>query len=65
MTICPMDQSHVAAVAEIGRLCFSEPWSEAAVRGELQNPHGEIYVCCEEGAVCLLYTSDAADEARV
>ena len=58
MTICPMDQSHVAAVAEIGRLCFSEPWSEAAMRGELQNPHGEIYVCCEEGAV-LGYASIA------
>lgn len=47
MTIRPMEEKHVPAVTVIGRQCFSEPWSEFAVRGELQNPHGSIYVCCD------------------
>ena len=42
-----MEEKHVSAVTAIGRQCFSEPWSEAAVRGELQNPHGSVYVCCD------------------
>ena len=33
-----MEESHVAAVAEIEKLCFSDPWSENSVRYELTNP---------------------------
>ena len=33
-----MDSNHVAQIAELERLCFSAPWSENAVRGELTNP---------------------------
>lgn len=33
-----MRPEHVAQVAELERLCFSAPWSENAVRGELTNP---------------------------
>jgi len=34
----PMREAHVAAVAEMEKLCFSDPWSENSVRYELTNP---------------------------
>jgi len=30
-----MDESHVAAIAEIEKLCFSDPWSEKSIATEL------------------------------
>ena len=33
-----MRPEHIAQVAELEKLCFSAPWSENAVRGELTNP---------------------------
>ena len=38
MVILPMDDSHVAAVAELEKTCFSDPWSEKSVASELENP---------------------------
>ena len=36
--IVRMNEGHVAAVAELERQNFSEPWPEIAVRSELTNP---------------------------
>jgi len=33
-----MKESHVCQVAELEKTCFSSPWSENAIRGELTNP---------------------------
>ena len=33
-----MEGIHVTRVAELEKLCFSEPWSESSVAGELRNP---------------------------
>lgn len=33
-----MQPADVAQVAELEKLCFSAPWSENAIRGELTNP---------------------------
>ena len=33
-----MESIHVAPVAALEKLCFSEPWSENSVAGELSNP---------------------------
>ena len=33
-----MDYSHVAGVAGLEKLCFSDPWCEASVASELDNP---------------------------
>ena len=33
-----MTQSHTAAVAELEKVCFSDPWSEKSVEEELINP---------------------------
>ena len=34
MTVEPMTAAHIAALADIERLCFSEPWSADALRQE-------------------------------
>lgn len=36
--ILRMNPSHVAQVAQLEALCFSDPWSERSVAGELDNP---------------------------
>lgn len=33
-----MQRSHVRQVAELEKQCFSMPWSETAIAGELKNP---------------------------
>ena len=33
-----MEQAHVAAVAALEKVCFSDPWSEKSVSDELSNP---------------------------
>jgi len=38
MIIEPMDDSHIPAIAALERVCFSTPWSEAALAEELDNP---------------------------
>ena len=35
--ILPMNESHVSAVAEIEKLCFSAPWSERSIVAELRS----------------------------
>jgi len=37
-SILPMNDSHVAQVAELEQLCFPDPWSEKSVASELTNP---------------------------
>lgn len=37
MTVLEMNASHVAQVAELEKKCFSDPWSEKSVAGELNN----------------------------
>ena len=38
VTIIPMTAAHTAAVAALEAQCFSDPWPEAAVVSELENP---------------------------
>lgn len=52
MEILPMAQQHVSQVAALEQICFSEPWSENSVAGELANPLSAWLVCVENGIVC-------------
>lgn len=52
MKIIPMNESHVAQVAELERLCFSHPWSEKSVASELNNPLSLWLIAEEDGVVC-------------
>ena len=38
MRIVNMNTDHVSQVAELEKLCFSDPWSENSVSSELNNP---------------------------
>ena len=46
-----MTQSHVSQVAQLEAQCFSMPWSENAIGGELTNPLALWVVAVEDGTV--------------
>lgn len=46
-----MNACHVSQVAELEQLCFSDPWSEKSVAGELENELAHWLVAVEEDAV--------------
>ena len=54
MTIVPMAQSHIDAIAAIEQACFSEPWSAAALAEELDNPLA-VFLVAVEGDTVLGY----------
>jgi len=49
--IVTMEESHVAQVAALEKICFSMPWSEASVRSELTNPLALWLAAVEDGCV--------------
>ncbi len=49
MTVEPMTAAHIAALADIERLCFSEPWSADALRQELTNPCARFFSALCDG----------------
>ena len=51
MIITDMRQEHVAQVAALEKLCFSDPWSENSVASELKNPLSCWLVAEEDGVV--------------
>jgi ribosomal-protein-alanine N-acetyltransferase len=66
MQIVLMEASHVPAVAELEKQCFSMPWSEASVRSELDNPLSLWLVAVADGTVAGYIGSQAVlDEADV
>lgn len=36
--IFPMEHSHIPQIAQLEKLCFSDPWSESSIASELSNP---------------------------
>ena len=62
----PMSQTHVAAVAELEKLCFSMPWSERAIASELYNPLS-LWIVAMDGQRLVGYIGSQAviDEADV
>ena len=51
MTIEKMSASHVAQVAELEKICFSDPWSENSVASELENELALWLVAVKEDRV--------------
>lgn len=47
MMIVKMNLSHVPQVAELEKLCFSDPWSEKSVASELENELAHWLVAVE------------------
>lgn len=54
MELIPMNPSHVAQVAALERVCFTDPWSEASVAGELANELS-LWLMAVEGETVLGY----------
>ena len=51
MIIVHMNESHVAQVAALEKICFSDPWSVNSVASELKNPLSCWLVAEEDGEV--------------
>ena len=51
MIITNMSEQHVAQVAALEKLCFSDPWSEKSVAGELSNELALWLVADDNGSV--------------
>lgn len=52
--IVSMNADHVPQIAALERLCFSDPWSEASIASELDNPLS-YWLVAEENGVVLGY----------
>ena len=64
MKIIAMNASHVDAVAELEKQCFSQPWSRNSVVSELENPLA-LWLVAVEGEQVLGYVGSQSvlDEA--
>lgn len=51
MRIVKMEACHTTQVAELERLCFSDPWSENSVASELENPLALWLVAAEDDRI--------------
>lgn len=54
MEILTMKSCHVAAVAQLETQCFSDPWSEKSVEGEVHNPLS-LWLVAVDGARVVGY----------
>ena len=60
----PMNEVHVAPIAQLEKICFSDPWSERSIAYELTNPLSAWFVAVENGVVLGYVGSQAVlDEA--
>ena len=55
VTIMPMTAAHIAAIAALEEQCFSTPWSAAALREELDNPHAVFRAAVDAGGRVVGY----------
>ena len=54
-TLVPMDRSHLSGVAELERMCFTTPWTEAMLEEELYNDTASFIVAEGENGSVLGY----------
>lgn len=46
--IKPMEERHISAIARLEQACFAHPWSEQALRDELENEQAVFFVAEDE-----------------
>lgn len=51
MQVISMQAEHTARLAELEKLCFSEPWSEKALLEEIDNPSAYFVAAVDEDEV--------------
>ena len=54
MTVIPMSEAHIPQIAQLETICFSEPWSENALRDTLEDPKA-VFFAAVEGDTVLGY----------
>ena len=66
MEIVKMTADHVSQIAQLEKLCFSDPWSENSIASELHNPLSLWLVAVEDQTVLGYVGSQSVlDEADV
>lgn len=50
--IIEMNETHVAGIAQLEKLCFSDPWSEKSIASELTNPLSRWLVAMDGSTLC-------------
>lgn len=61
-----LGEAHIPQIAAIERACFTDPWSESALRDELLSPLARYFVCTQEGQVLgYIGTRMVLDECQV
>ena len=66
MMIVKMNEGHVKAVAELEKICFSDPWSENSVASELKNKLALWLVAEDKGRVAgYIGSQTCTDESDV
>ena len=63
MIIRQMNKDDVAAIAELEKVCFSDPWSENSISSELNNPLSFWLVAESDGKVVGYVGSQAVLDA--
>lgn len=63
MKIVPMEEKHVPQVAELEKICFSDPWSERSVASELTNPLS-LWLVAVEGETVAGYIGSQTVEGE-
>lgn len=54
MKLFPMAEKHLEQAASLERCCFSKPWSQEALKEELENPQA-VFLVAEENEQVLGY----------
>ena len=66
MIIETMNAAHVAQIAQLEKICFSDPWSEKSVASELENKWALWLVALEDDVVVgYIGSQTAVDETDV
>lgn len=60
ITIIPMAEEHISAIAELEKSCFSDPWSENSIRSELHNVLSLWLVAVSDGTLVGYIGSQSA-----
>ena len=61
-----LKEAHIPQIAAMERACFTDPWSESALRDELNSPLARYFVCTEGGEVLgYIGTRVVLDECQV
>ncbi len=59
-------EEYIPQIAAMERACFTDPWSESALRDELLSPLARYFVCTQEGEVLgYIGTRMVLDECQV